>query len=216
MANLELTIRARCGMWVVPVTLTSGAISALGTPIKTPKTGKVSPTYAKSATASSNEKVTVQFGNGVTAQAPKVTKAVNISDGAEATSGSGGDVDKLTIEVSESEKWFVTNIVPLRGKTVIICGPSGENSEAGNQGFFFLMGTLTSDIPLASEPEKVLTVALEWSGVTATLAAGGITAIDALNLVAVTQPGGVTLDPPTLETGDAVILAGGNLMWKDE
>lgn len=214
MAAIVIPIQGKAAAWVVPTVLTGSEITGVGTPLLIDTVTKTEPKYAKSASASKSESISIGLANGVTLEAPKETRAYDIASGdLKASGGDGADTDKISIGLSKTEGWIVTNIVPLRNIPALICVPTMENQGGTEEGFYFLLGLLSSEVSLPNEGNKILEATYEFSGKSSTASGGGATALE-LNLASITMIGGATCDPPVLTSGDVTNLLKGEIVFK--
>lgn len=216
MSYLKLTKHGRQGLIYVPVTVDGdGAITGLGTPVVINATADHKDILAAAAGAANNEVYSADTASGIKVEFPTVTTAIDGMTGAEKTGGSGGEQDKLAVTSLYSDFTFKSEWQARRGVLALWCMPLPKAPTSAGDGFAFLIGKLTSAIEGSGGPNAVGTIAMEVTGVSATATAGGVTAIESLNLASYTPLGEtVAIDPPLLAAGDSVQLLKGEILYK--
>ncbi len=214
MSAINVPFDGTSALWIEPLTLDTGEIDALGTLLTVKTIGEATPLYAKSSTASSTDRITIPILGGMQLSAAKTLKDFEMKTGTERTSGASGDADKISAAVMETGDWFATKLSLLRGKPVRVTVPGPSHLDPAADGFFTLIGVLTSEIGLGIKPFTALSVNCEWTGGTAyTATTDGATAL-AYQLPAITLVDGSTIRPPAFTSGDVTAQLAGTLFWK--
>lgn len=150
------------GGWavVVPATLSSGKISSLGTAIKHEAIENTE--YECAVSSDSDEVVTKELDNGVTLEAPKITKTMSAVTGAE--KAASGDRDKIRFTTVEVDHAAMLEIQALIGVPCFIGLSSGTKADGSNDGLVFMYGKLSSSLTHATKGNEIQGLQLEFSG----------------------------------------------------
>lgn len=140
---------------IIPATLTDGEISAVGTPIK--HEALESAEYELAAGSDSEETITKLMDNGVTVEAPAVTKVLSAVTGAE--KNASGDRDKIRFTTLEVDQAAMAELQALIGDPCFVCIPTGDGD-----GFAFVYGKLSGTLTKSTKGNELQVLPVEFTG----------------------------------------------------
>lgn len=124
----------------------------------------ISAPQPESAT-STQEFIEVLMANGTTVRYNKKSRIIDGVSGDDVSTGSsGGEGDKVKFTFADVGKTTLNALLGLRGKTVYAGVPIGDNVTAGEEGFQYVAGSITSAIEYTAKGEEVSLIAVEVTG----------------------------------------------------
>lgn len=209
----DVALRVRPAIWGVPLVFTSNEISGIGTVVKSNALIDYTTTFTASEAAASTEKIEIAFGNGVTGEAAKETSRISLGSGTAVTGGGATNPHKIAVTLAMTEKEYLDNWHQFRDDPGLFVVPTSETTN-GEEGFYYAFALITNDVPLSGKAETVVTIPLELTAKSYTVAAGGVTALTGATYGSVTTPGGgETITPEALTSTEVDILEAGGIAW---
>jgi hypothetical protein len=203
---------------VIPVTLTDGKASALGTAIKHEAIEGAE--YTESNASNKVEYISSTMANGVSVEIPKVTKVLDGTTGAE-KSGAGDAVNKMSFTTLEVDAAAMEELSGIKGENVITCIPLGFGSDGSSFGYAFMLGKLSGDITRAMKGNSTITVKVEFSATTLVAdVAFTFTTLNSAFGIAVDPMGGTAITKiidvaNAFTAGELTALFAGEIVYKD-
>lgn len=184
------TKRGKGVAWAVPLTITSGVITAAGAPRILTSVTDGKPSFPKSASAGKTETFNITLGTGAIVQTDKVTQTVDPSTGNTIASGTSSDGWGLSFNVADTGKTMLGTWVDDIGNTFLVCLPTREAVDPTEEGLYWMIGELTTYTPPEDKAETFGTSSFEFTGgKTYTADTATTTALTALDLASATPDG---------------------------
>lgn len=205
---------------VLPATLVSGEVSALGTAIK--HEALVSTEITLPAEETSNEVISQEMDNGVTVEMPKVTTIMSAVTGAEKTASGATSGYKIKFDTLEADRASIIEAAALLdGDTAFACVSLGELTDGSSDGYAFIYGVVSASLTRSTKGNQFASLSLEISGVEG-VAASGFDHADLNTGFGITgDPMGGTAITKIIDTGNAFVagdvtdLLAGKIVFKD-
>jgi hypothetical protein len=226
-----LTTRGHSAAWALPLTLSGNSITAIGTAIKFKAISRHEGIFAAIASAGGGgagaEVISIVIVDGVTIEVDRVTRKIEGTTGlnknAAASGGGGGAaVDLVRWTTLLTGRTKIAEAAGMRGKPFLVCIPTPDAVDASEEGFYFLIGTMVSEVPSTAEAETIGSFPLEFQGGKSYI--NGLT--DAAAFIAAATFGAITpashtteyatpaITPPALVEADLETLLKGELVLK--
>lgn len=166
-SNTEMVVQGESLAVIVPVTLASGKISALGTPILHEAITDASVT-TPAAASSKTEYISTTLANGVTVEVEKNSMTLDGVTGTE-KSGSGSDSKcKIAFTTNEVCRAAYKELADLSiaGTPCIVCVGLGEKPTGDQDGYAFMLGKITNDLEKSAKGNEFQTLKVEFGATT--------------------------------------------------
>jgi hypothetical protein len=232
-----LTKGGHSAAWALPLTLSGNAITAVGTAITFKAIGRHEAVLAAVGGASGGgggtDVISTPLADGVTVELNRVTRKIEGTTGLNKNAGGGGTGGGAAVDIVRwtsilTGRTKIVEAAGMRGKVFLTCIPSPDAVDVTEEGFYFLIGTHTSEVPVAGEPETIGTLVYEFQGGTAYTSgfAGADEAARNDALIAAITFGPITpasnvpeyvvppITPPTLTADDLTTLLKGEIVIK--
>jgi hypothetical protein len=166
-SNTEMIVQGASLAVIIPATLTSGKISALGTAILHEAITDAS-VMVPAAASSKTEYISTTLANGVTVEVEKNSMTLDGVTGSE-KSGSGSDSKcKIAFTTNEVCRAAYKELVDLSiaGTPCIVCIGLGEKPSGDQDGYAFLLAKITNDLERSAKGNEYQTLKVEFSATT--------------------------------------------------